>query len=296
MKSLLVSALLLALLVQAFAAPPKPKAKSKTGSKQTNVINKQVYGASGSVSVSVLGQFKHHVSVVYDASKFCGGSIISPNKILTAAHCVQSNSIFQLGTILVCAARLTVTSLFTAEAGAFCSLTTSKIIHPKYNKTNLDFDIAIVTLTAGDLTFSSTIGAIRLPSFTDVNNAYVGASAVVAGWGWFSATGYVSTQLQYANFSIATNSNCSVYYSNSNNVTVNNSTTCIIPSGGAVMCTADAGGAVLIKEADGLSTIFAVATQTSASCNVTTPQVSYRVGAYAALDWIHNVTLIARRT
>lgn len=132
---------------------------------------------------------------------FCGGSIISTTRILSAAHCTIN---------------LPVNSI-SIRAGSTNSLAGGQFIgvnqvfnHPQYNPSTIDNDICVMVLNSALNTDPAGVALVPMP----VQGAGVpaGAMADVAGWGAL-CEGCVGTNiLNFVSVPVITNAQCNTMY------------------------------------------------------------------------------------
>ena len=143
---------------------------------------------------SPLGAFPHQVSFRYGRSHFCGGSIISPQFIVTAAHCCKYNP-----------AQLSIhaglNNLANPESSSQNLDVAQVIVHPSHNNPTRYNDICLLRLS-GQLILSNETrtAAIKLPQ-----EGYTATGdAVVSGWGTTSYGGPSSDILMNVTVPIVT--------------------------------------------------------------------------------------------
>ncbi|KAM8720211.1 hypothetical protein ACLKA7_006280 [Drosophila subpalustris] len=135
-------------------------------------------------------QFPHQISLRNKGSHSCGGSIISRNWVLTAAHCVTNS--YDNGTVEVYPAEnLSIRAGSNDRfSGGILRQVVEIIVHEDYGK--FLNDIAVLRVDTPFI-YSSNIQAIALPSA----NTPADADIVISGWGRLTHGGDLPRYLQW---------------------------------------------------------------------------------------------------
>eukprot|EP00300_Choanocystis_sp_HF-7_P010725 c17117_g1_i1.p1 GENE.c17117_g1_i1~~c17117_g1_i1.p1 ORF type:complete len:555 (+),score=104.86 c17117_g1_i1:1308-2972(+) len=175
------------------------------------------------------GKYPSVVSLQINGLHFCGGSLISRNIVLTAAHCASP----VLPTVVIGAYNLESTIEFreTIQAAEW-------IVHPQFTKVNVPVnDVALLRLLVPTKIVTSFARPIFLQSAArQIEMMTAGASAIAVGWGYSSP----SEILQEITLPIVAQSECARAYPGKY---VSNVMICAgVDSGDVDSCQGDSGG------------------------------------------------------
>ena len=178
--------------------PPTPPSNSSCSCGLANTADRIVGGEESEV-----GEFPWQVGLVSAGSRhpWCGGTLISPQHVLTAAHCTAGESPSSLA-VLLGEHRIDDSSFTRASISAITD-------HPDYNRGTLDNDFSILTLSE-PVSFSPSVSPACLPASTSAD--YAGELAVVSGWGTLSSGGNQPTVLHDVSVTVQSNQDCNSAY------------------------------------------------------------------------------------
>lgn len=158
-----------------------------------------VGGQIGSITT-----YPYQISLRAFGKHQCGGAIVKPKFVLTAAHCVDG-ILARWSSVRAGFNKLNEPAGMVVDVSRF-------IAHPLYRAKTMSNDIAIVVL-AKSLVYSNSIRPIALPN--PMAQYLPGQYAVTSGWGylWESANAPSNT-LQFVKVPIVDSNNCKVIYGN----------------------------------------------------------------------------------
>ncbi|KAI7815317.1 Serine protease [Rhyzopertha dominica] len=216
-------------------------------------------------------QFPYQVALLLYASAgtfFCGGTLISENYVLTAAHCVDgvNNAEVVLGAH----------NIRNDEATQQTIPSNEFIIHSGWNPSTLVNDIALIKLSV-PAQLNQYVQTINLPSYGDASNTFAGRLGTASGWGRPSdAATTISDVLRYIETNIITNLLCNISFLGM----IQGSHICISGADGRSTCNGDSGGPLVVDNIQVGITSFGIAL----GCEVGWPAVFTRVTSF--LNWI----------
>jgi trypsin len=167
-----------------------------------------------------------------DNFQFCGGTLVSQDKVITAAHCAKGQ---QPEEVFVVAGRDDKQATTTGVSVPVKSIW----VHPKYTDALVGYDVAVLTL-------GKRLGYKPIPIATSADGALYAPDtmATILGWGRTESGGPTSQYLLEAHVPVVGDTDCKEAFSKYNP----DAMVCAgYPQGGIDGCQGDSGGPMVVE-------------------------------------------------
>lgn len=215
------------------------------------------------------GRYPYQVALMLGSRQFCGGSLVAPNFVLSAAHCAGLADSVQIGR-----------HDFTADDESFEDITViDEKIHPGYDECTAENDVMVLTL-AKPSSFA--------PVFLDDGSEDLcdGIDVTVMGWGATREDGRSSNVLLEVEVDIINHEECEEAYSDHE---ITSDMICAARLG-KDSCQGDSGGPLILKGSDAANDVQVGIVSWGIGCaDEEYPGVYSRISE--ARPWIEDVLL-----
>ncbi|CAG4952869.1 unnamed protein product [Colias eurytheme] len=228
-----------------------------------------------------LGEYPYQAGLISDITGttgrgVCGGSLLSANRVVTAAHCWFDgrNRAWRFEVVL---------GSITLFHGGTRIFADNVVMHAQWNPSNIRNDIAMILLSV-NVGSTNLISPIGLPSGSQLNENFAGETAIASGYGLTGDNVNISNNqfLSGVRLSVITNSVCRRSFP----FNLQDSNICTSGSGGTSTCRGDSGGPLAVTRNNRKILIGITSFGSASGCTRGFPAAFVRVTSF--IDFINS--------